>query len=132
MRCGLAITGVMTVAAVSIVVAAWLGIGRSAISAESFTVRSVSSQIDVGGVDTVPLFDVANVEPDDVLVACFRVLIDSGSHESDTLRLYSSGVTDMEQARGSVSISRGRIQSQGVTLLLVSSPAVRSRGCSPG
>ena len=99
MRCGLAITGVMTVAAVSIVAAAWPGIGPSAISAESFTVRSVSSQIDVGNLDTVPLFDVANVEPGDVLVACFRVRIDSGSHESDALRLYSSGLTDMEQAR---------------------------------
>ena len=132
MRYGLAITGVMTVAAVSIVAAAWPGIGPSAISAEPFTVRSVSSQIDVGDVDTVPLFDVANVEPGDVLVACFRVRIDSGSHESDALRLYSSGLADMEQARRVGIHIQGRIQSWGVTLLLVSSTAMRSRGCSPG
>ena len=99
MRYGLAITGVMTVAAVSIVAAAWPGIGPSAISAESFTVRSASSQIDVGDLETVPLFDVSSVEPGDALVACFRVRVDSGSHVSDALRLYSSGLTEMEQAR---------------------------------
>ena len=99
MRYGLAIAGVVTVAAVSMVTAAWPGIGSSAGSAAPFTVRSVSSQVDVGDLDTVPLFDVSNVEPGDALVACFRVRIDSGSQTSDALRLYSSGLTEMEQAR---------------------------------
>jgi len=99
MRYGLAIAGVVTVAAVSIVTAAWPGIGSSAGSVAPFTVRSASSQVDIGALDTVPLFDMSNVEPGDTSVACFRVRIDSGSHTSDALRLYSSGLTEMEQAR---------------------------------
>ncbi len=99
MRYGLAIAGVVTVAAVSMVSAAWPGISSSTGSVTPFTVRSVSSQVDVGDLDTVPLFDMSNVEPGDAMVACFRVRIDSGSHTSDALRMYSSGLTEMEQAR---------------------------------
>ena len=99
MRYGVAIPGVLTVAAMSMVMAAWPAIGPTAEQAAPFTVRSASSQIDVGDADTVPLFDLSDVAPGEVLVACFVARIDAGSHESNSVRLYSSGLPEIEDAR---------------------------------
>jgi hypothetical protein len=99
MRYRVAIAIASTVAAISMVTVAWPGLGSSARQAAPFTVRSASSQIDVGDAGTVPLFDLSNIEPGDSVVACFRARIDAGAHESDAVRLYSSGLLEIEPAR---------------------------------
>ena len=99
MRYRVAVVGVLALAAISMVTAAWPGIGSSAGQTAPFTVRSASSQIDVGDAGTVPLFDLSNVEAGDSVVACFRARIDAGSHESNVVRLYSSGLPEIEHAR---------------------------------
>ncbi len=99
MRYRVVIAGVLALAAISMVTAAWPGIGSSVGPAEPFTVRSASSQIDVGDAGTVPLFDLSRVESGDSVVACFRARIDAGSHESSSVRLYSSGLPEIEPAR---------------------------------
>jgi hypothetical protein len=108
MRYRVAGMGVLALAAISMVTAAWPGIGSSAGQAAPFTVRSASSQIDVGDAGTVPLFDLSNVEPGESGVGCFRVRIDAGSHGSDGVRLYSSGLPEIEGARSvGIHISSG-------------------------
>ncbi len=47
----------------------------------------------------MPLFNLSDVEPGDSIVACFRVRIDAGSHELGSVRLYSSGLPEIESAR---------------------------------
>lgn len=99
MRYRLAVAGVLALAGISMVTAAWPGIGSSAGPPVPFTVRAASSQIDVGDAGTVPLFDLSNVQPGDPVAACFRVRIDGGTHESSSVRLYSAGVAEIEAAR---------------------------------
>ncbi len=99
MRYGVVIAGVLTLAALSMVTAAWPGIGSSAGPAAPFTVRPASSQIDLGDAETVPLFDLSSVEKGDIVVACFRVRIDAGSRDSSSVRLFSSGLPEIEHAR---------------------------------
>ena len=99
MRYGVAVAGVLALAAISMVTAAWPGIGSSAGQAAPFTVRSASSQIDVGDAGAVPLFDLSDVEPGESVVACFRARIDAGFHNSSSVRLYSSGLPEIEHAR---------------------------------
>lgn len=99
MRYRVAVVGVLALAAMSMVTAAWPGIGSSAGRAAPFTVRSASGQIDVGDAATVPLVDLSNVEAGDVVVACFRARIDAGSRQSSSVRLYSSGLSEIDPAR---------------------------------
>jgi len=93
------VAGVLALAAILMVTAAWPGIGSSAGHAAPFTVRSASDQIDVGDAGTVPLFDLSRVESGDSTAACFRVRVDAGSHASNSVRLYSSGLSEAEHAR---------------------------------
>lgn len=99
MRYGVAIAGVLTLVAVSMVTAAWPAIGPSTGPAVPFSVRPASSQIDVGNAGTSSLFDLSNVEPGDSIAACFRARIDAGSREQSSVRLYSAGLTEIEHAR---------------------------------
>ena len=64
-----------------------------------FSVRPASSQIDVGDAGTSSLFDLSTVEPGDSIAACFRARIDAGSRGQSPVRLYSSGLTEIEHAR---------------------------------
>lgn len=108
MRTGVVIIGVVTLAAVSMVTAAWQGLDPAAGATTPFTVRSASSEIDVGDASDVPLFDLSDVEPGDVVVACFRACIDAGSREPNSVRLYSSGLSEIEDARlVGIHVSRG-------------------------
>ncbi|MFV9673019.1 MAG: hypothetical protein ACNYZH_07300, partial [Acidimicrobiia bacterium] len=73
-------------------------------------VRSASSQIDVGDAGDVPLFDLSAVEPGESIVACFRARINGGSRELSSVRLYSSGLPEIEGARPvGIHISSGNL-----------------------
>ena len=85
-----ATTALLLVAAVSL--AAWLSLKETQDS--SFTAAAATVRVDLGNAETTPLFTVADMEPLDMVEACFRAEIDLSSTSPATVaKMYSGGVS---------------------------------------